>query len=377
MGNIGDPISPSVPSVGAIGPTYASNINAILTEVISRLSSKVPLSSIGFNSTLNVSGSDIVGVNNLVFTNQSVAPTGSPFGRWAAFNGDIYWVGPSGSIQITSGGALNSAALGGITGDYGGASPAQLRYDSLNTRYDHYANFSTGAWAYTRALGMDITGGLTSTARARIQWGGAVNIAFTLPATLPAGNAFLTLDNTGAITAATDATPATNSNIILSGSGTYKHGVKTISRSYTGYSAVPPAANAFGQAGYESSDVVASLASTVIGYVIDVSSGNNSVYFRLPELPTHARIVDVFITFDSAANRNNCSAELRRTSVSDPASRTTSLVASLGPSGVARMSATGVNATYGFGDTFYVHVTNSSASTPAILVNSIINYDVP
>ena len=53
MGNIGDPFTVSVPTVGSTGPNFATDINAILQECINRLSNRVPFSSVNFNSNFD------------------------------------------------------------------------------------------------------------------------------------------------------------------------------------------------------------------------------------------------------------------------------------------------------------------------------------
>lgn len=198
---IGDPFTTAVPAVGAIGPQFATDINAILTEVIARLSVKVPVSSVNFNSNLNLAGSTFTNVGSITLVNSPTSPAATPINRVTAFNGDFWWVSPAGPVQVTTGATLNAAAVGGITGTYGGANPAQFRYDSVNTRYDAYANFSTGTWAYVRALGFDIAGGATSTAFARLAFLGTLNRTFTLPTDFAstADNKPLYIDSSGQI----------------------------------------------------------------------------------------------------------------------------------------------------------------------------------
>lgn len=179
---IGDPFTTALPPVGSVGPQFASDINSILTEVMLRLSTKIPALSINFNSDQNLAGSALTNAGYLTLANTAATPGSSPVNRLTAFGGDLYYVSPSGVIQLTSGALLNSAAIGGITGDYGGVNPAQFRYDSINTRYDAYANFSTGTWASVRAKNLQMTASPTSTVTATLSWvGNAANKSFTLP----------------------------------------------------------------------------------------------------------------------------------------------------------------------------------------------------
>lgn len=203
MGNIGDTFAPTVPIVGTAGPVYATQINAVLAEVITRLSVRVPLSSLNLNSTFNLGGNPVTNVGYITLANATNNPSGvpSPANRITAFSGDLYYVSPSGAVQITTGAALNSASIGGITGTYGGASPAQFRHDAVNTRYDAFENFSTNTWAYIRALGFDIAAGATSAVFARLLFAGGTNKTFTLPSSVASADTRpLHIDSSGNIT---------------------------------------------------------------------------------------------------------------------------------------------------------------------------------
>src|SRR5512139_138276 len=201
MGNIGDSISDSAPAVGAAGPGYATTINSLLTELKARLVAKVPLSSLLTNSNLNLNSQALLNAANITLVNEGVSPIASPSNRIAAYAGNLWWVSPSGAVQLTNGNTLNAAGVGGITGDYSGAGPMEFRYDTANTRYDAFANQSTNTWAYVRARAFDIAGGATSAFRARLAFGGAANYTYTLPSAAPAAGKFLQMDASGNITA--------------------------------------------------------------------------------------------------------------------------------------------------------------------------------
>lgn len=168
MGNIGEPITPAIPVVGSSGPQFATDINAILTEVVARLSVKVPLSSVNFAADFNMAGSKLLNVGYMTLQNEAISPVASPSNRVTSFNGDFWWVSPSGAVQITTGNALNSASIGGITGDYGGANPAQFRFVAVDSRYNAYSNFGTNTLGFVRALGFDMAPTATSAVRVRL-----------------------------------------------------------------------------------------------------------------------------------------------------------------------------------------------------------------
>lgn len=200
MGNIGDSFSTAIPTVGASGPQYATDMNLVMQEVVSRLSNKVPLSSVSFNSDLNMQGSNILNATYMTLQNVGSTPAASPINRLTAFGGDLWYVSPSGPIQMTTGAALNSAAIGGITGDYGGANPAQFRYVAVDSRYNAYANFSTNTLGDIRALGFQVAAGATSAVKARILFGGSVDKTYTLPpAAATSAIRPLYMDSSGAI----------------------------------------------------------------------------------------------------------------------------------------------------------------------------------
>lgn len=202
MAAIGEAFTTSIPPVGAAGPGYATDIDAILTEVVNRLSVKVPLSSVNFNSDLNLAGSAVLNAAYVTLVNSVVSPVSSPVNRVTSYLGDLWYVSPSGAIQLTTGATLNAAGIGGITGDYGGANPAQFRFDSVNARYDAYANFGTLTWADVRARAMDIAAGATSTVFARLMFAGGSNKTFTFPSTTPvSADRPLYMDSSGNITA--------------------------------------------------------------------------------------------------------------------------------------------------------------------------------
>lgn len=220
MGNIGDSISDSAPAVGTAGPGYATTINALLTEFKARLISRIPLSSLLTNSDLDLDGQALLNAAYITMVDEDVSPVASPVNRIAAFDGDLWWVSPSGAVQITDGATLFAGSIGGITGDYDG-DPMEFRYDIANTRYDAFANQSTNTWAYVRARGFDIAAGATSSFRARLLFAGASNVSFTLPEEAPAVTAPLTMNSSGEIL--TNGLLGTNQTITFTGEGRASH----------------------------------------------------------------------------------------------------------------------------------------------------------
>lgn len=200
MGNIGDPItSGSIPAVGSAGTTYATNLNLFLTEVKNRLESKLPKSSL-FAGALDMNGDPIQNASYVGISNGGVAPT-TPSNTFQAFGGNVYWINTGGAVQITSGTTLNAALLGGITGDYGGANPAQFRFVDADQEFYAYDDFGAGTWARIWARNFDIAAGASGAIRARLAFGGAGSYTMTLPSALPGSTSVVSMDNAGQLTA--------------------------------------------------------------------------------------------------------------------------------------------------------------------------------
>lgn len=198
MGNIGDTISATIPAVGSAGTTYATNINLFLTEVKNRLEALVPRASLAAGD-LDLDGDALQNADYVLLAAQSGAPT-TPTGSLQRYNNDLYWINNAGAVQITSGSTLNTSLVGGITGDYGGANPAQFRFVDADQEYYAYDDYAGGAWARVWAKNFDIAAGATSSVRARLAFGGGSSVTYTLPSSAPVSTSYLTMDSSGNIT---------------------------------------------------------------------------------------------------------------------------------------------------------------------------------
>lgn len=204
MGNIGDPISETIPAVGTSGTTYATNINLFLTEVKNRLEAKLPKSQLA-SGALDMNGSAVQNTSYVGVSNAGGAPS-SPSNTIQAYGGNMYWINTGGAVQITSGTTLNTSLVGGITGDYGGANPAQFRFVDADQEYYAYDDFAGGAWARVWAKNFDIAAGATSSNRVRLTYGGAGSYTLTLPPAAPGSTSGLKMDSGGAVTTYTGTT---------------------------------------------------------------------------------------------------------------------------------------------------------------------------
>jgi hypothetical protein len=209
VGNIGDTItSGSIPAVGTGGTTYANNLNLFLTEVKTRLEAKVPRASLA-DGNLDVNGYPVQNASYLGLNTQGSTPS-TPIGSLQRYNGNLYWINTSGAVQITSGTSLNTTLVGGITGDYGGANPAQFRFVDADQEYYAYDDFAGGAWARIWAKNFDLAAGATSANRVRMTYGGAGSYTLTLPPAVPGATAFLQMDTSGNVTATVPVAHTTN-----------------------------------------------------------------------------------------------------------------------------------------------------------------------
>lgn len=233
MGNIGSPMPGSIPAVGTPGTGYAVSLDTFLTEVKARLESDVPLASLQAG-TFDLSNNPVVNVEYLGLYTQLATPT-TPVGSLQSFGGDLWWINTGGAVQITSGTTINSAAVKGLTGDYG-TGAEQLRYITANTEYYTYSNFGTGTYAYLWTRGLDIAGAATGSNRVRVLNSGG-NYTLTLPTAVPGSTSLVQMDNSGNLTATN--TLASNQSITLQGSGYYKHGVLFKTQVVTGLEYVP------------------------------------------------------------------------------------------------------------------------------------------
>lgn len=286
---------------------------------------------------------------------------------------ELYWRSNAGAnVKLTSGSSLNVAAFtGGIGGDYT-AVGAAVAFDDAGDRY----TFKQQANVWARMASGEVR--ILETGTSETVFVGqaapaalAASYTMTWPTALPGAAALVSVDNTGQfffnntiqnaavfnstvnsiglITATAGLTAAVNQNVTVSGTGTFKQGTKTINRC----------------PGLENSP----------GFLLSTSSITE---LRLPELPKHYRIINVTITFDSAANRNACTGQVTRTASGDPAVQTfTSVGGAMSNAGTAQLQVLGLNASPGSGEVYFVKVSNNSGVLTPTVVNIIVDYDVP
>lgn len=152
MPSIGEAFTQTVPALGTAGTAYASTINAILTEVMARLSTKVPVGSIApAAADLDMNNQAVKLMAYAGFYDQGSAPAGAPYGRVVYAGDEFYVVTPSGTVKLTEGGAINVTSVGAIGGDYGGSNPALVEFVDSTDTYEFWEDGGGGVYALVKA----------------------------------------------------------------------------------------------------------------------------------------------------------------------------------------------------------------------------------
>lgn len=208
MGDIGDPISTTVPDPGDLGPDYAEDISEILEEVVTRLTQPVPIGSLTNDTleTLDLNNGPLANAQYVALYEQAEEPDGAPFGRVVYFGGNFYFVTSSGTIQVTDGTNLNASGIGGIVGDYGGGNPAKVTFVDAGEVYKFYDNEAAGEWAIIQARQLDLTDEATGrTVSVKPSTSVAASWTLSLPVNDPAsGTSVVGITNAGAMVYAED-----------------------------------------------------------------------------------------------------------------------------------------------------------------------------
>lgn len=218
----GSAMTSNIPTVGASGTQYATDVNEFLTEVQDILESKVPFSALQ-GDELDMNNVPLIDAKYVALYDQSVTPVISPAGRFESYQGNVYWVNTSGAVRLTNGAAIDITTSGGIGGDYG-TGPEGFNFVNASARYDAYDNATTGAWAYFRSFGVDIAAGSTSSNMAQLRYGGAASLTFTFPATLPGSNRSVMVISSAGQMAFNDSTNTVTNDIVLGGTTKIVHG---------------------------------------------------------------------------------------------------------------------------------------------------------
>ena len=223
------------------GPEWATEINTALNTIDSHnhtSSHGVPLSSASMNVDGDFSFNHYNGINfrsTRYDNNASVLSLPSDINCLYVKTGDLYYNnGSGGVVQLTLGGALNAASIGGIGGDYS-TSTASCFYTAASQAFTFWQNTNTSA---KMDIG-DLTIRKTTASAAGITLVSptlSASYTITLPSALPGSRKLLSVDASGFVEDVMDVDGATlevttNSLQIKNGGVT---GAKIASQTITG-----------------------------------------------------------------------------------------------------------------------------------------------
>lgn len=149
----------SLPTLADPMATVVAKVATALSLIEDDLAGLITVGELDMNAPLSLEGNPITDIGGLTLTTGASTVPGSV----SYVGGEFYLVTPVGTVQVTSGGAINAASVGGITGMSGGASVAfdvpsgEFRFSkTVGVRADLVADdvVLTGA-AGTVRLGVD------------------------------------------------------------------------------------------------------------------------------------------------------------------------------------------------------------------------------
>lgn len=194
------------------GPDYATEVNTAFETVDSHDHTtdkgvQVPAAGINIDSDLTFNNFNATDFKSVRFRNQSVALGGATdVGCMYEAGGNLFYNDLTGTqIQLTAGGALNAASIGGIGGDYS-TSTASVYYQSIDSTYYFTSNTNTPA---TVNIGSAIirepavsSNGITIKSAASL----GASYDLTLPSATPASTRILSMTSSGTVAAGTAGT---------------------------------------------------------------------------------------------------------------------------------------------------------------------------
>jgi len=133
-------VLPTVGPTGQVGPTWATNLNDAFNLVDAHdhttgKGPKVPVAGLSINADLSIGGFNLTNVNTTKYNSLGSALASSFTNSVYVVGGELYFNDGSGTdVQLTSGGAINVASLGTITGDYS-TSTADLNYSDTTKTF--------------------------------------------------------------------------------------------------------------------------------------------------------------------------------------------------------------------------------------------------
>ncbi len=150
---IGSPITLDLPTANDSFAVWSAKMKTAIQTIEAILEAKVTAGSLDITTALSVGGSYITNLSYIKLTEQDITtPTGEGT-LYLDADGELVIITADGSVKLTEGGAINVAAINGIGGDYGGANPAIVYYDTLSGEYRFYEN---GSGTYATLAANDV-----------------------------------------------------------------------------------------------------------------------------------------------------------------------------------------------------------------------------
>jgi hypothetical protein len=140
----------TIPTVSSTaGPTFATQINAVLAEIRTSLNAKVTPAGIDVNTDLSMrSGATRYGLTDIHRLSMYAQPSGLaaatyPAALWVDTSGNLYYNNTSSNqVQVTSGSSVNGTP-GSITGSGYGSAGVALNWNAASTIYEFFRAAST------------------------------------------------------------------------------------------------------------------------------------------------------------------------------------------------------------------------------------------
>lgn len=240
----------SVPTLNGDSGVWDTAINASLALIDTHNHTTgqgvvVPSAGIGINAALTFAGFAATNLKGTSFTPQASSP-GLNYVWVKTSDNELYFSDElARDVKLTSNGAVNIAAVGGIVGDYASAAAA-FYYDNAAKSYlALQAAPAPNVWASVSAGEVDIyekASGIATRVRLASPAALAASYQVTFPAAVPASNALVQVSSTGVMTFSNTvtkavtmtelttfsagATAAAGQHFTVSTTGEYKHGTK-------------------------------------------------------------------------------------------------------------------------------------------------------
>jgi len=207
----GDTISTTVPSVGDAETAGTTDLLTILADLVTIAETKVTPSEIDMDATLDFNSQAAENVKYVEFITQNSSPGNEMlYTKNDGATDELYFTNGSGSeVQITDGGALNVAATGSITGAGYGSGGVAVNWNSAGTNYQMKSGSGADDYAAVTCDGLQLRDG-SSHAVTLDSPSLAASYTVTFANAVPGSESFLTLDNSGQLAYADNATPYTN-----------------------------------------------------------------------------------------------------------------------------------------------------------------------